>query len=80
MKTVSIEEAQEDILKLVEETNIEHEPIVLTSKNKNAVLLSLDDWNAINETLYLSSIPGMKESIIKGLNTPVNECEDKLEW
>ena len=80
VKTVPINKAKDSILDLILETNKEHLPIILEDKNNSVVLLSLDDWNAIEETLYLSSIPGMKKSIIDGLNTPIQECEDKLEW
>jgi len=79
-KTVPISQARANIFKLVEETNKEHHPIIITGKNSDAVLLSLDDWNAIQETLYLTSIPNMKQSIVEGLNTPVEECETDLEW
>ena len=79
-KTIPISQARANIFRLVEETNKDHTPIIITGKNNDAVLLSLDDWNAIQETLYLMSIPNMKESIIKGLNTPVEECETELRW
>ena len=79
-KTVPISQARANIFKLVEETNNEHHPIIITGKNNDAVLLSLDDWNAIQETLYLMSIPNMKKSIIDGLNTPVEKCETELPW
>jgi prevent-host-death family protein len=77
--TIPISQARANIFKLVEEANKEHHPIIITGKN-DAVLLSLDDWNAIQETLYLNSIPNMKESIIEGLNTPIEECETELLW
>jgi PHD/YefM family antitoxin component YafN of YafNO toxin-antitoxin module len=54
--------------------------VVITGKRSNAVLIAEDDWRAINETLYLLSIPGMRESIIEGLNTPLDECDDEVEW
>jgi len=79
-KTISISQARANIFKLVEETNREHQPIIITGKNSDAVLLSLEDWNAIQETLYLTSIPNMKESIIDGLNTPIQDCETELKW
>ena len=79
-KTIPISQARANIFSLVEEANKEHTPIIITGKNNDAVLLSLDDWNAIQETLYLTSIPNMKESIIEGLNTPVEECETDLLW
>ena len=79
-KTVSVSQARANIFKLIEEINEEHMPVIITGKKNDAVLLSLDDWNAIQETLYLTSIPKMKESIREGLDTPVDECADSLEW
>ncbi|NPA82058.1 MAG: type II toxin-antitoxin system Phd/YefM family antitoxin [Epsilonproteobacteria bacterium] len=79
-KIIPISQARANIFKIVEEINKEHYPIIIKGKKNDAVLLSLDDWNAIQETLYLTSIPNMKESIIEGLNTPVEECETELPW
>jgi prevent-host-death family protein len=78
-KAISVSQARSNIFKLIEETNQNHTPILITGKKNNAVLLSLDDWNAIQETLYLSSIPEVKQSIVDGLNTPLDECEE-YEW
>jgi PHD/YefM family antitoxin component YafN of YafNO toxin-antitoxin module len=57
-----------------------HEPILITGKRNNAILVSEEDWRAINETLYLLSIPGMRESLVEGKNTPVEECDDEVQW
>jgi PHD/YefM family antitoxin component YafN of YafNO toxin-antitoxin module len=57
-----------------------HEPIQITGKRGNAILISEDDWRAIQETLYLQSISGMKDSIIEGMKTPVDECDKELDW
>jgi prevent-host-death family protein len=78
--TISVSNARANFFKLIDSVNEEHSPVIITGKRNDAVLLSLDDWNAIQETLYLSSIPNMKESIIKGLKTPVEECEKELNW
>jgi len=64
----------------LDEAAASHEPILITGKRSNAVLLSEADWRAIEETMYLLSIPGMRESIVEGLNTPVEECSDAVEW
>ena len=77
---ISVSKARANIFKIIEETNQSHNQIIITGKNNNAVILGLDDWNSIQETLYLNSIPNMKKSIIDGLNTPVEECLTKLEW
>ena len=79
-KTIPISQARANIFRLVEEAHEEHTPILITGKNHDAVLLSLEDWNAIQETLYLLSIPGMRDSIVEGLNAPVEECADEVEW
>ena len=63
-------------------SNCYNEPTLIVGKKGNAVLLSEEDWNAIKETLFLNSIPGMTESVRKGLDTPVEDCipEDMVEW
>ena len=76
----SISEEKANISKLINETNQNHIPIIITGKKNNAVLLSLDDWNSIQETLYLSSMPNVKKSIIEGLNTSLDECVKDYQW
>ena len=80
MTTINVTEARSKLYNLIDETASTHEPIVITGKRSNAVLLSESDWNAINETLYLLSIPGMRESIRQGLDTEIDECSTELEW
>ncbi len=80
MKTISITEARNNIYKLIDMTNEEGEPIQITGKRGNAVLISEEDWRAIKETLYLVSIPGMRESIIKGMEEPLDKCLTKIVW
>lgn len=78
MKTVSATKFKESINKLIEDVNIDSTPIMITNDNgKNAVLISEDDWRAIEETLYLMSIPGFSESIIEGGNIDVSDCVDE---
>ncbi len=79
-KTINITNARENIYKVVDDVNASHDPIHITGKRTNAVLISEDDWNSIQETLYLLSIPKMRESIIEGLNTPVKECAEEPDW
>jgi prevent-host-death family protein len=78
MKTVSVTKARNDLFNLIKETAAASEPIHITGKNQNAVLISEEDWNSIQETLYLLSIPGLREDLIKAKNTPIEECSDKL--
>lgn len=80
MKTIPITSARANLYKLIDETSSVHEPIVITGKRVNAVLIAEEDWRSIQETLYLLSIPGMRESIREGLMTPVNECAGELDW
>ena len=80
MKTISITEARNNIYKLIDMTNEDSEPIQITGKRGNAVLISEEDWRAINETLYLVSIPGMRESIIKGMKEMLVKCLTKIVW
>ncbi len=80
MKTLTITEARKDIYALIDRTSETHEPIQITGKRNNAVLVGEEDWRAIQETLFLVSIPGMRESIIDGLNTPLEETSKSLKW
>lgn len=80
MKTITATKARSNLYKLIDETAKSSEPIHITGKRANSVLISEEDWSAIQETLYLLSIPGMRESIIKGMKTPVKKCSDKLVW
>lgn len=80
MKTINITKARAKLYQLIDEASESHEPIQITGKRSNAILISEDDWRAIQETLYLTSVPGMRESIIEGLNTPLEECSEDLDW
>ena len=80
MKTLSITEARKNIYKLIDQATETHEPIQITGKRNNAILVSEEDWRSIQETLYLTSIPGMRESIIDGIKSPLSETSEELEW
>ena len=80
MTTLTASEAKAKLSKLLEEAASSHQPIQITGKKANAVLIAEEDWRSIQETLYLISIPGMRESIRKGLKTPVDQCSKELEW
>ena len=83
MNAISVTKARENIYQLLVDVNTNCQPITITNnKGRNAVLIGEEDWRAIEETLFLLSIPNMAESIIKGGNTPVEEClaEDEVEW
>lgn len=80
MTSLTATEARAKLYSLIDEAASTHRPIVITGKRGNAVLVSEEDWNAIAETLYLLSVPGMRESIQKGLETPLAECAKELNW
>ena len=80
VSTLTATEARKNIYNLIDETSLSHKPITITGKRNNAVLISESDWNAIQETLFLISIPGMSDSIKSGLKTSHSECSDELEW
>ena len=80
MQIVTASEARANLYRLIDQAAELHEPITITGKRKNAVLLSAEDWSSIQETLYLLNIPGMRESIITGLSTPPEECSKELDW
>ncbi len=77
-KTASM--ARAGLYRLIDETANSHKPILITSKRHNAVLVSEEDWSAIQETLFLLSVPGMRESLREGMEVPLNECEEELDW
>ena len=80
MPTLTATEARSKLYRLIDETTNSHQPIIITGKRGNAVLVSEEDWQSLQETLYLLSIPGMRESIREGLTTPVDECEQDIDW
>ena len=80
MKTINVTNARKELYKLIDQVQDAHEPVYITGKNNSAVLLSVEDWRAIEETIFLTSIPGMRESIIEGLKEDPDECDTKLDW
>lgn len=80
MGAINATNARKNLYKLIKEVGESHEPIIITGKESSAVLVSEDDWHAIQETLYLHSIPGMADSIRKGFKTPVGECDTEIRW
>jgi len=80
MTSLTVTEARANLYKLLDEVAASHEPILITGKRGNAILISEDDWRAIEETIYLLSIPGMRESIIEGMSESLDESADEVEW
>ena len=80
MNTLTASEARSNLYKLMDQTAESHQPIVITGKRSNSVLVSAEDWEAIQETLYLLSVPGMREIIKQGMAEPIESCAKELNW
>ena len=80
MNIVTASEARASLYRLIDESAASHHPVIIKGKRNTAVLVSAEDWASIQETLFLTSIPGMRESILEGMNTPVDECKKELDW
>ena len=80
MQTLSASNARTNLYRLIDEAAASHEPLVITGKRNNAVLVSQEDWAAMQETLFLLSIPNMRESLRDGMSTPASELSSALDW
>ena len=80
MTTLTATEARKSLYSLLDDVAESHKTIQITGKRNSAVLVSGEDWTAIQETLHLIAIPGMRESILKGMRTPIGECAKELTW
>jgi antitoxin YefM len=80
MSTRSVSEARANLYSLIDEAASTHQPVLITGKRHNALLVSEEDWNAIQETLFLLSVPGMRESIREGMATPLEKCSKDVKW
>ena len=80
MKTITEKQAQDTLPQLLIQTAASYEPIQINGGTANGVLISEEDWRSIEETLYLLSLPGMRESIKAGMRTPVEQCDSELSW
>ncbi len=80
MKTLNATEARKILYRLLDEVAVTNEPVQITGRRASAVLVAEDDWRAIQETLVLLSIPGMRESIRDGLETRLEDCVEELDW
>jgi antitoxin YefM len=80
MKTVTVSEARVNLSRLIDDTAVTRKPVQITARGADAVLVSRNEWDAIQETLHLLSIRGMRASIRKGLKTPVVECLESPNW
>jgi len=80
MPSLTASEARRRLYSLLDDVAESHEPVQIAGKRHSAVLVSEEDWRAIQETIYLTSIPRMRESIRKGLKAPVEECDEEPGW
>ena len=80
MAVLTASDARANLYRLIDQANESHEPVIISGKRNNAVLISENDWKSIQETLFLSSIPGMKESIINGMKEPLSKNTHKIDW
>jgi prevent-host-death family protein len=80
MQTLTASEARANLYRLMDQAAESHEPIIISGKRNDAVLVAAEDWQAIQETLYLLSVPGMRESIKEGMAEPIDACAKELDW
>jgi antitoxin YefM len=80
MPILTASEARANLYRLMDQTAASHEPVIISGKRNDAVLVSAEDWQAIQETLHLLSVPGMRESIREGRVEPVGECVQTPDW
>ncbi len=80
MHTLTASEARANLYRLMDQAAESHQPITIAGKRNNAVLVSAEDWQAIQETLYLLAVPGMRESIKEGIAESLDTCAKELDW
>lgn len=80
MAVMTAKVARAKLHELIDEVSTSHLPLLILGKRINAVLVAEEDWNAIQETLFLVSIPGMRDSIREGMETPVDCCDQVPDW
>ena len=80
MTNFKVSEARSNLYRLIDKAAQSHEPVLITGKRNNAVLVSEEDWRSIEETLFLVSVKGMRESIIEGMQMPLDKCLKELKW
>jgi prevent-host-death family protein len=80
MAVLNASDARANLYRLIDQTNESHEPVIISGKRNNAVLVSEEDWKSIQETLFLVSIPGMRESILSGMKEPLEDSTKTLDW
>jgi len=80
MPTLTASEARASLYRLIDQATESHQPILIAGKRSSAVLVAAEDWQAIQETLYLLAVPGMRESIKKGMAEPLAKSAREPGW
>jgi prevent-host-death family protein len=80
MSTMTASEARSKLYRLIDQAAESHKPIRITGKRNSAVLVSEEDWASVQETMFLLSIPNMRETLVEGMETPVDELKAELDW
>ena len=80
MPVLNVSKVKENLDTVLDAVQNSFEPVIIAGKNSSAVLISEDVWRSIEETLYLNSIPGMRESIIAGIQEKIEDCSKEIEW
>lgn len=80
MTTMNVTEVRKDLYKLIDLVSANHDPLLIKGKRGNAVLISEDDWLSLQETLYLLSQPGLRNSIVEGMQEPPEDCQSEIDW
>ena len=79
MKTITATSARSDLYKIIDSAQSTHEPLQITGKRGNAVLIAESDWRALQETIYLLGVPGMRDSIIQGMAEDIDDCSEEID-
>ncbi|MCF6277244.1 MAG: type II toxin-antitoxin system Phd/YefM family antitoxin [Anaerolineales bacterium] len=79
MKTITATSARANLYRIIDSAQSSHEPVQITSKHGNAVLVAEDDWRALQETIYLQGIPGMRDSILAGMAEDIELCSEEID-
>jgi antitoxin YefM len=80
MRIMPASKVRAKLIQLIDEVTAKHQPVMIAGKRNSAVILGLDDWTAIQETLFLLAVPKMRQSIHDGMNTPLNQLNSSLDW
>jgi len=80
MRTITASKARQNLYRLIDEVAASSEPLQITGPRSEVIVISAEEWRGIEETLYLLSIPGMRESLLEARAEPLDECDEEIEW